>query len=202
MSLQGMKLVLAPLAWRFLKTTLRLAEFRPGPDMGDGPFIFACLHRDILPAIMHVRSARPALLVSNSPDGDILIKTLGHRDYRFVRGATGSEGQRALVLLKRELEAGHCVGLAVDGPEGPFGAIREGVLHLARMTGVPVVPLVARTLRPLVLDTWDRTVVPIPFRRVTLERGPVLHIPGAADEEDLKSFRLTLAAFFGVEGQQ
>lgn len=175
-----------------------MGEFSPEPDSGDGPFIFACLHRDILPAIMFVRSARPALLVSDSLDGEILVKTLGRREYRFVRGATGGDGGRALVLLRRELDAGHSVGLAVDGPEGPFGSIREGVLHLARLTGVPVVPLVARASRPLVLDTWDRTVVPMPFRGVKMEIGPILWIPRDLGTHDMAGYLTRLAEFFGV----
>lgn len=198
MSVQGLKLLLAPPTWRFLKATVPVGEYVRGPDLLSGPIIFACLHRDILPAIMHVRSVGPALLVSNSPDGDILVKTLGSDNYRFVRGATGLDGGKALVLLRRELSAGHCVGVAVDGPEGPFGTIREGVLHLARMTGAPVVPLVARLDRPRVLDTWDRTVVPIPFRKAKLEAGPTLEIPPGAKDEEMLGFRNTLADFFGV----
>jgi lysophospholipid acyltransferase (LPLAT)-like uncharacterized protein len=199
MTLQRWKLFLAPGAWRILKATIRLGEFDRPRDMGTGPLIFACLHRDILPAIMFVRSARPALLVSDSPDGDILVKTLDPRYYRFVRGATGGDGGRALVRLRRELLAGHSVGLAVDGPEGPFGSIREGVFHLARMTAASVVPLVARADRPLVLNTWDRTVVPVPFRRVRIDMGPVMHIPSDAGEVELKKCKAELAGFFGVE---
>lgn len=192
-------MLLAPVVWRFLKATVRLGEFDRSVVLGSGPLIFACLHRDILPAIMFVRSVRPALLVSDSPDGDILVKTLDPKNYRFVRGATGGDGGRALVRLRQQVNSGHCVGLAVDGPEGPFGSIREGVLHLSRMTGAPVVPLVARADRPLVLDTWDRTVVPVPFRRVRMDMGPVMHIPSTAGEEELKRCKVELAGFFGVQ---
>jgi lysophospholipid acyltransferase (LPLAT)-like uncharacterized protein len=198
MSLQWWKLFLAPVTWRVLRATVALEEFSRPPDLSSGPLIFACLHRDILPAIMFVRSDRPALLVSDSPDGDILVKTLDSRHYRFVRGATGGDGRRALVHMRRELASGHSVGLAVDGPEGPFGSIREGALHLARVTGAPVVPLVARADRPLVLNTWDRTIVPIPFRKVAMEIGPILRIPATAGDRDMEKHLTSLADFFGV----
>ncbi len=199
MFLQRLKLALAPGAWWFLKKTVDLGEAPSEPEWGDHPVIFACLHRDIIPAIMFVRPWRPALLVSNSPDGEILVKTLGDGNYRFVRGATGTDGGRALVLLRRELVAGHCVGVAVDGPEGPFGSIREGVLHLARMTGVAVIPLVAKASRPLVLDTWDRTVIPVPFRRVEMEIGPTLRIPHDAQDVDITESIRILAEFYDVQ---
>lgn len=202
MFVQQLKMLLAPPAWRFLTSTVSLSVFRPVPDLDNGPVIFACLHRDILPAIMYVKPVRPALMVSHSPDGDILVRTLGEKDYRFARGATGLGGKRALLLLRRELESGHSIGVAVDGPEGPFGSIQEGVLHLARMTGAPIAPLVAHAHRPLVMGTWDRTIVPIPFRKVEMEIGPILRIENAATNEDLTMYRNRLAEFFGVGEDQ
>ena len=132
-------------------------------------------------------------MVSHSPDGDILVRTLARKGYRFVRGATGEGGGRALVGLRRELEAGHPVGLAVDGPKGPYGEIHEGVWHLARNTGVPIVPLRAVCRRALVLDTWDRTVVPLPWGRTRVEAGAPMRVDAATD---IESSRARLIEFF------
>lgn len=199
MILQRLKLVFAPLAWQGLRNSIRLAEFDPSSVAPNRALIFACLHRDILPAIIHVRSMRPTLLVSQSPDGDILIRTLGRKNYGFVRGATGENGQRAFVALRRELERGHCIGLAVDGPKGPFGAINEGVLQLSRLSGAAIVPLVADAGRHTVLNTWDRTVVPHPLARVSMHRGAELSLSRSATEADLEFVRGQLAQFFAVE---
>lgn len=195
MDLQGLKLILAPPAWTVLCSLVRMPTHSPAATPVDGPWIFACLHRDILPAIMYVRPARPALMVSHSPDGDILVKTLGSRGYRFVRGATGEGGGRALVGLRRELENGHSVGVAVDGPKGPFGAINDGVLHLARLTGTPIVPLRATSRRALVLGTWDRTVVPLPLGGTVIQEGAPLTVAETGDHERVRD---SLAQYFGV----
>jgi len=169
--LQGLKLALAPPAWTLLRRLTRVGAWSDDQVEPAGPYIFACLHCDILPTIMFVQPAHPALLISHSPDGEILVRTLKGDGYRFVRGATREGGGRALVGLRRELEAGHSVGVAVDGPKGPFGAIHEGILHLARITGAPIIPLRAVCERALVLDTWDRTVVPLPWGTVSMEIG-------------------------------
>ncbi|MCB1184883.1 DUF374 domain-containing protein [bacterium] len=195
MGLQGLKLLLAPPAWRGLAASLRLAG--PPVPAGGGPRIFACLHRDILGAILHVAPARPTLLVSSSPDGDILIRTLGTACYGYVRGATGDNGARAFVALRRELEAGRSIGVAVDGPKGPFGVIHDGGLQLARLTGAPLAPLRMAAARARVLATWDRTVVPLPFSRVRIDAGPELRV--ADDGASVAAARAELAAFFGVE---
>jgi len=195
--LQAVKLAVAPVAWRILRGTVRLAEFSPHDDERDQPAIFACLHRDILPTIMHVRPMRPTLLVSGSPDGEILIRTLGHQHYGFVRGATGEDGKRAFVQLRRELDAGRSIGLAVDGPKGPFGMINEGVLQLSRLSGRPIVPLRAEPARCVALNTWDRTVVPFLFSRVVMRRGARVIVAREGGEAELAAVRAELARFFG-----
>ena len=187
-----LKRLLAPPVWEFLCATTDV----PLLEAPKGPFILSCLHRDILPAIMHVRALRPALLVSNSPDGEILIRTLGRGNYRFVRGGTGDGGESAFRGLVRELEAGHSIGLAVDGPKGPYGHINDGVLQLARLTGVPILPLLARPRRARVLGTWDRTVVPYPFSAVQMLHGPRLVLDRQITAVELDRARESLAQFF------
>ena len=199
---QALKLVLAPLAWRFLIATVKLEEI-PGSFLARGkPLIFCCLHRDILPSIMHVKPACPALLVSPSADGDILIRTLGRRSYRFVRGGTGEDGNRAFLGLVKMLEQGSSVGIAVDGPKGPYGTIQEGVLQLARLTGAAILPMVAQPERARVLSTWDRTVIPYPFTRVTFRHGAPFEISRQAGRQDLDLAKNRLAGFFEVGDEQ
>ncbi len=154
--------------WRAWTATLRLAP--RAPRSRPGPVVYACLHRDILPAILYVAPVRPVLLVSRSRDGDLLVRCLGER-YGYVRGSTGKAGGAALRGLLAALAEGRSVGIAVDGPRGPFGVVQEGVLSLARLSGRPVVPLRARPGRHTALATWDRTVVPWPGTRVRLEEG-------------------------------
>ena len=191
---QGLKLALAPLGWRILTGAWRIeAAGAPLPEAE--PWLFACLHRDILPAIVHVRRHRPVLLVSNSPDGEILVRTLGDRGYEFVRGASGEDGGRAFVLLKQALAAGRHVGIAVDGPEGPYGVVQPGVLRLARAAGAPIVPLRAEAKFAKRLATWDRTVVPWPATRIVMHHGPALRPSPEATAAELEAARADLALF-------
>jgi len=195
--IQRLKLWTAPVGWRLLAATIRIPVCHPDP-LGDGrPVIFACLHRDIIPAILYVRPAHPSLLVSNSPDGEILIRSLGRASYGFVRGAAGEEGsRRAFLGMLRELRDGRSVGVAVDGPRGPFGTIRDGVLQLARRSGAAILPLVAGPRRALALKTWDRTVVPLPLSRVEVLVGEPLALARQATAHDVAALRQALHDFF------
>jgi lysophospholipid acyltransferase (LPLAT)-like uncharacterized protein len=181
--LSRQKLWLTPWLYRLLAGSIRLVGggTRRRPD--EHAVIFACLHRDMIPAIMHVRPAHPTLLVSHSPDGEILIHTLSPLGYRFVRGSTGNKGGGAFRGLLAALQNGSSIGIAVDGPRGPFGTVHDGVIHLSRLTGAPIVPLEIRVDHKRTLGTWDQTVLPLPFARITVREGPEIVVPSDLDDD-------------------
>lgn len=195
---QRLKLILAPPIWSVLATTVRIPRTARPPGPISPPVIFACLHRDFIPAILFVKPARPALLVSHSPDGDILIRALTRGGYRFVRGSTGHDGGRGFVGLLRELKRGHNVGVAVDGPKGPFGTVHDGVIQLSRRAGCPILPLAVRCRHRRVLRTWDRTVVPWPGSRVLVAEGEPLQVKPEASADEIGRLRARLLASLQV----
>ncbi len=186
--LQGLKLRAAPWLWRLLAATVRVAATPRASATRPGPVIFACLHRDFLPALLYVRRARPVLLVSHSPDGDVLRRTLAPAGFDFARGSTGKRGAPAFARLLSALREGRCVGVAVDGPRGPFGEVREGVVLLSRLSGCPIVTLRVAPGPHWRLRTWDRTVVPAPGSRVALSEGPAIQVPADASDADLPAW--------------
>jgi lysophospholipid acyltransferase (LPLAT)-like uncharacterized protein len=188
-----MKLALAPPVWRLVSHSWRLEPTRRLADDPAGPVVFACLHRDILAAICYCRPARPALLVSKSDDGQILMRTLARDGFRFVRGSTGHDGREGYVGLLRELRAGHHVGVAVDGPRGPFGHVHPGALQLARRAGVPIVPLTVTGRGCVQLRTWDRTVAPLPWARLTVTAQAPIIVPPEADADTIARLTAELA---------
>ncbi len=197
---QALKLRAAPWLWRLLRATVRLSPHDVLAAGAAGPVVYACLHRDILPCLLFVEPSAPYLLVSGSDDGAILVNALRGSRFRFVRGATGEGGGRAIVKLRRVLADGGSVGIAVDGPKGPYGEIRDGVAHLARLTGRAVVPLAAEPARALRLRTWDRTVVPLPGSRVVMRVGVPLTVGAGEPGVEAARLRDGLAAFFGGAG--
>lgn len=198
MTLHRLKLALAPVGWRLLSGTWRCPSTEVTPNDPGGAVIFACLHRDILVAIRFCRSARPSLLVSKSTDGQILIRTLQRDGFGFVRGSTGHDGREGFVGLMRELRAGRHVGLAVDGPRGPFGRVHPGALQLARRAAVPIVPLRVAGSGCIQLNTWDRTRVPLPGARLEVTVMPRLLVDPDADAEEMGRIAGELARRLGV----
>lgn len=194
--LQPLKLLLAPPLWRLWCWSIKVPNLDPDLLHSSGPLIFACLHRDILGSILYVKPARPWLLVSGSDDGRILVRALGKDSFGFITGATGENGGRALVQLRRRLEQGQSIGLAVDGPKGPFGGIKDGVFQLAALTGATIVPLLPQFSSCWVLNTWDRTVVPNFFSGLEVTVGPLMRLGKGADDSERDRLRRQLELFF------
>ena len=183
--LQKLKLELTPLIYKALSSSLRYDS----PDVLSldlkAPVIFACLHRDMLLTIPFVAPAHPSVLVSRSRDGDILIQTLSREGFDFVRGSTGKEGGAAFRALLERIKVGRNVGIAVDGPRGPFGHVHQGVVRLAALSGAPIIPLLPLPGRHHALQTWDRTVAPWPFSRIRMRVGEPMIVP--PDSSDLSA---------------
>lgn len=138
--------------------------------------IIALLHGDALGLAMLGIDRGIYALASRFRDGDIAEKFLLNLGYRVVRGSSeegkpqkgGSVGLLRLIRLLRE---GNTVAITVDGPRGPYGRVKPGVIVLAQKTGVPVIPLRVEFDWCIRLNTWDRLTIPIPFSRARVKMG-------------------------------
>jgi lysophospholipid acyltransferase (LPLAT)-like uncharacterized protein len=66
------------------------------------------------------------------------------------------------------------------------------VVALARLTGSAVVPISMAARPALRFRSWDRTILPLPFARVTCCYGAPLGVAPDADEAALESARKAL----------
>ena len=54
-----------------------------------------------------------------------------------------------------------------DGPKGPRGSVKPGLIRLAAESGRSVQPLAAACSRAVTFSSWDRFTLPWPFARVS-----------------------------------
>lgn len=77
--------------------------------------------------------------------------------------------ERATVSLKKLIESGYSIALAVDGPKGPPGKIRPGALYLAQKMGAPIVAVRIRCHKSLRARwRWDSYEIPFPFSQAEI----------------------------------
>jgi lysophospholipid acyltransferase (LPLAT)-like uncharacterized protein len=143
--------------------------------------VMICLwHQSLLSIIAPAQHSglRLAALASLSGDGAIIASYLERVGIRTLRG---SSARGAAVAAKSVMQAiadrWHPV-LAVDGPRGPARVVKGGALEIARLHGIPIVPVAARSSNELQISrSWDRFRVPLPGAHIALVYGRPLIFP-------------------------
>jgi lysophospholipid acyltransferase (LPLAT)-like uncharacterized protein len=156
---------------------------RPPPPAG-GPFIIALWHGRL--AMLHqLRFGERALvaLISGHRDGQLISKCAWYYGIRTVTGSTTRGGSGAIRQLIRLAREGHSLFITPDGPRGPRMHVNRGIIDIARLSGLPILPAAIGTSGGKQLDTWDRFQVPLPFARIGIRWGEPLHVARDSDAE-------------------
>jgi lysophospholipid acyltransferase (LPLAT)-like uncharacterized protein len=133
---------------------------------GIGAFLHCDLASMALWGIEMARRGRPVtVLTSPSRDGQIFARFVRKLGVRTVKGSSSRGGAQGMLALVRALREGHHIGIVVDGPRGPRGTVKPGVIWLAQRSGAPIFPVAARVRPTITLPTWDRAEIPVPFAR-------------------------------------
>lgn len=157
------------------------------------PFILAFWHGRILMMPKSWRASVPIhMLISQHRDGQLIARTVAHFGIDTVAGSTTRGGSAALRAMLKFLKAGECVGITPDGPKGPRMRASDGIVAVAKLAGVPILPATFATDRRRLLRSWDRFAVARPFARGVFVWGDPITIPKDADAAAMEAARLTV----------
>ena len=164
------------------------------------PVIFCTWHNRLALSLMIFRdyvkarqpSRRLAALVSASKDGGLLARVLNHFGVEAVRGSSSRRGAQALLELTSCIERGSDVAITPDGPRGPCYVIQPGVLALAQLTGLPIVPVSYHVNWKIRVKSWDRFQIPLPFARCEMIYEKPILVPREATDAEREKLRLQL----------
>ncbi len=163
-------------------------------DKGE-PFILAFWHgRIMMMPYCWPRKKTIRMLISQHRDGQFIARTVAHFGIYTVAGSSSKGGSAALRSMLRSLKQGECVGITPDGPRGPRMRASDGIVHVARMSGVPVIPCGFSARRRKVLGSWDRFTVASPFSTGVFVWGEPVRVPANATPEQLEEARLAIEA--------
>ncbi|MBI1842479.1 MAG: lysophospholipid acyltransferase family protein [Verrucomicrobia bacterium] len=162
------------------------------------PAIFSIWHNRLalaLPSYCRmVRRRRPdrrmAAMVSASKDGALVARILEHFSAVPIRGSSSRRGSQALRELITQASLGRDLAITPDGPRGPRHQVQDGVIGLAQMTGLPIIPANCALSAKIQLRSWDRFQIPLPFARWDLRLAAPVWVPREADAAERERLRL------------
>ena len=163
------------LAARLWLSTLRVRVVaHPALALTDErPWVLAFWHGTQMPILAWRGRKDTVVLVSLSSDGALQARALKMLGLHVVRGSSSRGGAAGLAALVRAMKRnGADAAFAVDGPRGPYRAVKGGAILAARATGGVVVPALGGVRRGITLRrAWDRFAVALPFSRVDVALG-------------------------------
>ncbi len=149
------------------KTTRWQVIGRENPEQylkKDQPFLVCFWHGRLAMLMCSWAWDKPfSMLQSSHRDGQITQRILTYFNIESIAGSTHRGGTQAMRALIKALRSGITVGITPDGPRGPAQIASPGVVSIAKLAEVDIIPLTFSTHWRCVLKTWDRFHVPLPF---------------------------------------
>lgn len=138
------------------------------------------------------RGFKACFLVSGSVDGDVPERVARAWGAEVIRGSANQSGALALRDMQRMMKNGYSIVTTADGPRGPKYEFKLGAVLMARIAGVPIVPIACAADRAWYLKRWDNFMVPKPFARIVLAVGKPYPVLSDTPLDQLESHRVNV----------
>ena len=182
---------------RLLSATYRIRIVDPENEQAvlddRGAVVYASWHQRFFPGITFFSSRKPiTIIISRSRDGEMAARAVDILGWQSVRGSSSKGGKEALEEIKALTQKGYKVGHIVDGPQGPFGTVKPGLIRIAQYADLPVVPTITSGQHRWVFNSWDRFMVPKPFSRVIIRFGSPIDVPEDMDDSAFRALQILM----------
>ncbi len=159
----------------------------------DNPNITPCLY-----AMWHAHQfcihglpnrANTNVLISRSKDGDVIAEVVERWGFKTIRGSKGKKGAvEASMQMIEALKRGENCAMMVDGPRGPARVAKDGAIKIAKLAGVPVVPVYwySKNFTWAKFPSWDELRCPVFATNLINIYGEPIYIEPNGDEEEAR----------------
>jgi lysophospholipid acyltransferase (LPLAT)-like uncharacterized protein len=162
----------------------------------NGGVVLLCTwHQQFFSAILpfkNYKTFNPSIMISQSKDGEIVAKMALRNGWNPVRGSSSKGGMEALKKMITILKENKLAAHIVDGPKGPSGIVKAGVIRLAHATNAVIVPFSVSAEKAWYFNSWDKFLLPKPFSKVFLRFGEMIKFDRVKDREIFEGQRMRL----------
>jgi len=138
------------------------------------------------------RGFKACFLISGSVDGEVPERVARAWGAEVIRGSANQSGALALRDMQGMMKRGYSIVTTADGPRGPKYEFKIGTVLMARIAGVPILPMACAADRAWYLDRWDNFMIPKPFARVVVAVGEPYPLPSDLPLDGLEPHRVNV----------
>lgn len=157
-----------------------------------GRVILCTWHQQFFSAISYFQNYRnlnPALMISQSRDGEMIAAVAERSGWHTVRGSSSKGGRHALKQMVEHLKESGLAAHILDGPQGPAGKVKAGLISMAHSAEAAIVPFYTSADRSWFFNSWDDFFLPKPFAQVTISFGEPINLETTEDETAFEAQR-------------
>lgn len=158
------------------------------------PVLICTWHQQFFSAIRHFKTYapyNPGLMISQSRDGDLISGVANRTGWHTPRGSSSRGGKAAMGSMIEHINTHGFGAHILDGPTGPMGRVKPGIVKMALETGAWIVPFRTQADNAWFFNSWDRFMLPKPFSRVRIIFSRPIQLTGK-DEADFDTLRRNL----------
>ncbi|MEZ5690124.1 MAG: lysophospholipid acyltransferase family protein [Rickettsiales bacterium] len=144
--------------------------------------IFAFWHGRmmLLPAVNPQRKMH--VLISDHSDGRLISQVIKRFGQDTVKGSSSKGGTEAVRDIIRLLKNGDNVSITPDGPRGPNQTAAMGIVTIAKLSKLPIIPVTFYATKHKRLRSWDKFMLAKIFSRIYFCIGQPIDIKIANEE--------------------
>lgn len=160
-----------------------------------GVVLLCTWHQQFFSAILpfkNYKTFNPSIMISQSRDGEIVANIALRSGWNPVRGSSSKAGTEALKKMITNLKEKKLAAHIVDGPKGPSGIVKPGVIRLAHAANAVIVPFSVSAEKAWYFNSWDKFLLPKPFSKVFLRFGKMIKFDRVKDKEIFERQRMKL----------
>lgn len=171
---------LAEPAINVLCKTLRIEEVNKSPLDGllrnKQNMVFAFWHGTMIVPWYLLKKYNPSTIISQSKDGDILVKILNKWKYDVKRGSSSKDGKQVLDDLIRDAKNNKQIAITPDGPRGPEKVMKAGAVITAKKSQIPLILIGVGIRSKIKMNSWDKFEIPFLFSKICVVYSEPINI--------------------------
>ena len=168
------------------------AETQALIDDPKGQFIIAIWHNRLFYGVYSLRykiaqhGHDVLAIISESDDAEFIARCTEYCGAYAARGSSTRGGKKALKTILKYTKTHFHPLITPDGPVGPVYEAKEGLAAIAKITGLPIVPIAYNTKSKWVFNSWDKFMIPKPFAKVFLDYAAPITITSDLSTQQAK----------------